>query len=252
MARASWACVCGPHFSFGYMFGIYAANPPYLSLKRPISFRFMEFCETVSRLGLDTFAEAACRQLFGVYNAENLGNAEKENFLERCRLCLASAVVDLAMRGAERPPLHTPFDNCPPPHLNSAQTEFYRIWQQTGGRPDKALHPLMKHITIFDGKAEDGDSPTLFYCGEDSVIARLMGLEWANTPNLSRPALPPSVRRMIAAGLRTVILTDHPVHDTLQISVQTLEGDRDMAINRLILPFWSSGGVRHLYCLSGS
>ncbi|NRG18629.1 hypothetical protein HPQ64_13110 [Rhizobiales bacterium] len=211
----------------------------------------MEFRETVSRLGLETFSEAACRQLFGVCDAGSLGNSEKELLLERCRLCLASAVVDLALRGSRQPPPHTPFDKRPSPHMNSAQTKFYRIWQETGGRPDKALHPLMKHITIFDDKAEDDDSPTLFYCGEDTVIARWMGLEWANAPNLSRPALPPSVRWKIATGLRTVMLTDHPVRDTVHVSVETLEGERDMTINRLILPFWSSGGVRHLYCLSG-
>lgn len=232
------------------MFGNYAANPPYLSLKRPVSFRFMEFRETVSRLGLEIFAEAACRQLFGVCDVDSLGDAEKEAILERCRLCLASAVIGLALNGPSRAPLHAPFDKRPSPHLDTAQSEFYRIWQEGGGRPNKALHPLMKQIAIFDDKAEDGDSPTLFYCGEDSVIARWMGLEWANAPNLGRPALPPSVRGKIATGLHDAIHTDHPVHDSVQISVQTLEGERDMTINRLILPFWSSGGVRHLYCLS--
>ncbi|MXN67088.1 hypothetical protein GR183_19430 [Stappia sp. GBMRC 2046] len=234
------------------MFGNYAATPPYLSLKRPISSRFVEFRETVSRLGLETFFEGAIRQLFGVCDTENLSDAEKELVLERCRLCLASAIVGLALHGPCRAPVHAPFDMPPPSHLNAAQSELYRIWQKTGGRPDKALHPLMKQIAIFDDKAEDGDSPALFYCGEDSVIARWMGLEWANSPNLSRPALPPSVRRKIAAGLHDAIRTDHPVHDTVQISVQTLEGEHGMTINRLILPFWSSAGVRHLYSLSSS
>lgn len=242
------------------MFESIHTDPPFLSLRRPLSYRFTEFLEAVERHDLTIVVQAVCWQMFGHPKLERLDDTGREALLARCRIAVISAMMPDRRR--RLPGVSPALAADGMQGLHQAGTEpwgyqsahpvtrrLWQIWTEAEGRLAPAFLTIIEHLLILDDKAAAGEGPAILYCGEKSLPARLFGTEWAMTPNSRRLAIDPAFRRGIEAAYRGVIEHDEPSFDFLGGNVIAADGiPRHVDCERLILPVRTRTDARLLFC----